>query len=115
MANDTVIASACLFCLLLLNTFTFFYNQEPITTVEFNASEVSVSQFESGINESGLGQSSSGLRAVLGIGKFFLNLAILLFGWYFSFPVVINFILKLATYIFAIPLFITIVRLIRGV
>lgn len=114
MANDTIIMSACIFCLLVLNTFVFFYNQEPIQQYEFNFTETSVSQFETDINETGVTQTSTGLSAVIGIFAFFLNLFVLLIGWYPSFPFVINIILKLGTYILAIPLFITIVRMIRG-
>ena len=115
MANDTVIMSSCLFCLLLLNTFVFFYNQAPIEQDTFNFTETSVSQFETDINQTGVGHQSTGLKAILGIGSFFLNLFVLLIGWYPSFPLVVNLILKLATYVLAIPLFITIIRVIRGV
>jgi len=114
MANDTILMSGSLLCLLLLNTFVFLYNQEPIEQQEFTTVGVSVSEFQTNINETGIEHTSSGLKAILGIGKFFLNLVILLFGYYTSFPLIVNIIIKLATYVFAIPLFITIVRMIRG-
>ena len=114
MANDTIIMSGSLFCLLLLNTFIFLYNQAPIDETNFTDVGVSVSEFESNLNESGIQESSSGLKAIFGIGKFFMSLVILLFGYFTAFPIIVNLIIKLATYIFAIPLFVTIIRMIRG-
>ena len=114
MANDTIIMSGSLICLLLLNTMIFLYNQAPIDTDEFSDIGISVNDFSTEIDETGLDDKSSGLKAVLGIGRFFLNLVILLFGYFTSFPIIVNLIIKLATYIFAIPLFITVVRMVRG-
>lgn len=114
MTNDTIIMSGSLICLLLLNTFVFLYNQEPIETNTFDIVDVSVTQFETGINESGIEQSSSGLKIVFNIISFFFNIVILLFGWYTSFPFVINLIIKFTTYLFTIPFFITLIHLIRG-
>ena len=115
MSDDTTIMSACIICILVLNTLVFFYNQSPITDIRLNGTELSTSQFETSLDDTGITETSSGLKAILSIGAFFLNIVRLLFGWYFDFGVTVNLIIKLGTYIFAIPLFITIVRVIRGV
>ena len=114
MTNDTIIMSGSIFCLLLLNTFIFLYNQAPIEQQTFTDIGISVSEFETDINETGIEHSSGGLKAILGIGSFFLNLVILIFGYFTSFSIFVNLLIKLATYIFVIPLFVTVVRMIRG-
>jgi hypothetical protein len=116
VTNDTVIMTACIFAILTLNTLVFLYNMNPIVTGEnFNFVDTSPSSFETGVNDTGIAESSTGLIAVINIVKFFINIIVLLFGWYPSYSPLLNLFIKLGTYTFAIPLFITIVRLIRGV
>jgi len=114
MPNDTMIMAGSLFCLLLLNTFIFLYNQAPIEEETFTDTGVSIDNFQTGLNESGLNENSSGLKAMFGIGKFFVSLVVLLFGYFTNFPLVVNLLIKLGTYIFALPLFITVIRMVRG-
>lgn len=116
MANDTIIMFSCLMAILLLNTTVFFYNQSPIDNQELSFTDTNINQFETDFNETGIGEGSSisPLIAVWNIVKFFGNIIVLLFGWYPSFSTTVNLIIKLGVYTFAIPLFITIIRLIRG-
>lgn len=107
--------SACLVAILTLNTMVFLYNMNPIIpsdTQDFV--DVSPSSFETNLNETGITEQSSGLSAILGIGKFFINIFVLFIGWYPKFSPIINLLIKLGVYTFGIPLFITILRMIRG-
>lgn len=114
--SDTVIMIASLFALLVLNTLVFLYNMNPIIPSDSqNFVDVSPSSFETGINESGLSQQSTGLTAIINIGKFFINIFILILGWYPQYSVLLNLFIKLGAYTFVIPFFICLIRLIRGV
>jgi len=112
--SDTIVMVSSLMCILLLNTFIFLYNMEPISASSFNGTTTTISDFETDLNETGVNETSSGLKAIFGIIGFFMNIFILFIGWYTSFPILVNIVIKFATYILGLTFFITLLRLIRG-
>lgn len=114
MANDTTILTSCIIALLVFNTFITLYNEEPIES-EVQGLNVSADAFATQINESGVTETSSGLRMVIGFGRFIINLFTLIFWYYPTYPFVVNIIIKLITYVFAIPILLIGIKLIRGV
>jgi len=114
MANDTTILTSCIIALLVFNTFITLYNEEPIET-NVEGMNVTVSGLATELNESGITEESSGLRLVIGFGRFIVNLFQLVFWYYPTYPFAVNLIIKIITYIFAIPILLIGIKLIRGV
>lgn len=112
--SDAVLMISSLLCILLLNTFIFLYNQAPINSTPFDDTNTTITDFETGLNDTGITESSSGLKAVWNILKFFLNIFVLFIGWYTSYPIIVNIIIKFASYILGLTFFVTLLRLIRG-
>lgn len=116
VTNDTIIMIGSLFAILTLNTLVFLYNMNPIVTGDTQTFvDISPSSFETGVNESGINEQSTGLSTLWNITKFFLNIFVLVLGWYPNYSVLLNLFIKLGTYTFVIPFFICLIRLIRGV
>ena len=114
MANDTTILTSCIIALLVFNTFVTLYNTEPIET-DVEGLNISAEGLATELNESGVTETSSGLRMVIGFGRFIINLFVLIFWYYPTYPFVVNIIIKLITYVFAIPILLIGIKLIRGV
>ena len=113
--NDTSILTGCIIALLMFNLLLVLYNENPAQLTYTEDTNFSIGSMQNQLNDSGTGETSTGLKAVIGFGKFILNLFFMMF-WYFSdFNFVANFLIKIGTYIFALPIFIISVRLLRGV
>jgi len=114
MANDTTILTSCIISLVVFNFFVVLYNEEPIEA-GVTGLNISAEGLATELNESGVTETSSGLRMVIGFGRFLMNLFVLVFWYYPTYPFVVNLVIKLVTYVFAIPILLIGIKLIRGV
>lgn len=113
MDNNTTLMG-CIIALLMFNLFIVLYNESPIEN-KYTGSNFSIDSVATELNESGITDSSTGLNVFLVFGRFLINIFTMMFWWYPSFSFIVNTIIKLATYIFVLPIIIIAYDKLRGI
>lgn len=118
MGDDTLLMIASIFVLVLLNSFVFLYNQDPITTASMEGFNVNETDFIQNINQTANEEADfgvfNGLSVIWSFITFLFNIVIMLVGWYSTYPFIINIIIKFFAWILALTFLVTLLRLIRG-